>query len=179
MRASAEVDAIVARARLVGRPRVVGLPGSGEIERDLDQTLWNTRFRVRAVEVDSRTGAPRGELPKLREQLEEMITRIGFKVAGAPGKAASGPANVWLDCRISLEEVPRDLNTHFVRWEGVYELTGPPPEGPVILASESSGGASYATAGLARTRALSKGANQLARDLEKQISRYLKEPEGH
>jgi hypothetical protein len=179
VRASGEVDAIVARARLVGRPRVIGLPGRGEIERDLDQTLWDTRFEVRAIEVDAATGAPRGELPKLREQLEEMITRIGFKVAGSGRSGISGPPNVWLTCRMSLEEVPRDLATHFVRWEGVYELTGAPPGGPVVLASESSGGASYATARLARTRALTKGSSQLARDLEQQISRYLGEPGRH
>jgi hypothetical protein len=179
VRGSGEVDAIVARARLVGRPRVVGLPGRGEIERDLNQTLFDTRFQVRAVEIDAATGTTRGELPKLREHLEEMITRIGFKVVGSGRSGRSGAPNVWLTCRMSLEEVPRELSTHFVRWEGAYELTGAPPSGPVILASESSGGASYSTVRLARTRALAKGSSQLARDLEQQISRYLAEPDRH
>jgi len=179
VRASGEVDAIVAQARLVGRPRVIGLPGSAEIERDLNDTLWNTRFLVRALEVEPATGAVRGELPKLKQQLEEMITRIGFKVAGSSGSGGSGPPNVWLTCRMSLEELPRDLAGHFVRWQGAYELTGAPPDGPVILASEGSGGASYSSASLARARAVAKGSSQLARDLEERISRYLSEPEGH
>ncbi len=80
---------------------------------------------------------------------------------------------------MSLQEVPRDFKGHFVRWEGSYELTGPPPEGPVILASEGSGGESYSTAPLARTRALMRGSAKLARDLESQISRYLTESERH
>ena len=80
---------------------------------------------------------------------------------------------------MSVQEVPRDLQGYFVRWEGSYELTGPPPAGPVILASEGSGGESYSTASLARTRALMRGSAKLARDLENQISRYLTESERH
>jgi hypothetical protein len=176
-RSRGEVDAIVARARVVGRPSVTGLPGSGEIDRDLNETLWNTRFEVRAVEIDQTTGAVRGRLPKLEEQLEKAITGIGFKVVGPDGRQRR--PNVWLTCRMSVEEVPRDLEGHFVRWEGSYELTGPPPHGPVILASEGSGGESYSTASLARTRALMRGSAKLARDLENQISRYLTESERH
>ena len=44
VRSSAELDAIVSRARVVGRPSVVGLPGTGEIERDSSDQRLTRRF---------------------------------------------------------------------------------------------------------------------------------------
>jgi hypothetical protein len=176
-RASAEVDEIVARARVVGRPHVTGLPGTGVVERDLEETLFNTRFQVRAVEVDAGSGAVRGGLQKLQEELEKTITGIGFKVVRA-GSSAGSP-NVWLECRMSLQDVDRGLDTKFVRWEGAFELTGAPPNGAVILSSKSSGGESFSSASLARTRAIMKGSAKLSRELKRQIARYLAESRGH
>lgn len=177
LHASRERDVLVARARVVGLAAEASSPGSAEIERQLDAVLWNTRFLIQAVEVDPATGRPGASLPGLHEALAKRITRIGFRVVG--DGADPGVANVWLTCRMSLEEVPRDFDGHFFRWQGAYELTGKPPDGPVILASQASGGESYSTRPIARTRALTKGAEQLAGDLEKQISRYLTEPLDH
>jgi hypothetical protein len=175
VRASRERDGLVARARVVGRPPDAFRPSTGDLERDLDAVLAGTRFAVRALEVDPATGDVSGALPALREQLEERITRIGFQVA-SEGRS---DANVWLTCRMSLQEVPRGFEGHFFRWEGAYELTGAPPHGPVVLASQASGGESYATRSVARSRALAKGAEKLAGDLEGQISRYLRERADH
>jgi hypothetical protein len=174
LRASAERDATVGRARIVGYPVVENLPSTAEIARDLDAVLWHTRFQVEVQEVDQGTGAPRGDLPKLREQLEQVITEMGFKVAG-DGAAP----NVWLTCRMSLQEIQRGFDGHFVRWEGAWQLTGAPPHGPVVLSSKADGGESYSTASLARTRALAKGSAELSRDLERQISRYLRDAADH
>ena len=175
LRASREGDVILARARVVGHAPARFQPSTGEIERDLESVLGNARFQVRALEVDADTGRVSGSLPKLREQLEERITGIGFQVV-ADGQE---DANVWVVCRMSLAEIPRDFEGHFFRWEGAYELTGQPPHGPVVLAAQASGGESYSTRALARTRALSKGAQKLAGDLEGQISRYLRERPDH
>ena len=174
LRASATRDTIVGRARIVGYPVVENLPSSAEIARDLDAVLWHTRFQVRAQEVDQGTGELRGDLPKLREQLEQVVTDMGFKVA-VDGAAP----NVWLTCRMSLEEIQRGFDAVFVRWEGTWQLTGAPPHGPVVLSSKADGGESYSTASLARTRALAKGSGELSRDLERQISRYLRDAADH
>lgn len=173
VRSRMEVDAIVARARLVGRPSVTGLPDTGEIERDLAQTLWNTRFQVRAVEIDAPTGAVVGGLPKLEEELAKTITGFGFKTVGS--ESSTGTPNVWLQCRVSLQQIDRELDAFFVRWEGACALTGPPPSGAVVLSAMDSGGESFSTPGLARTRAIMKGSAKLSRELEAQISRYLSE----
>ena len=175
LRASREADVILARARVVGRPPGRLQPSTTDIERDLDSVLGNARFQVRALEVDADTGRVSGSLPKLREQLEKRITGIGFQVV-ADGQE---DANVWVTCRMSLAEIPRDFEGHFFRGEGAYELTGEPPHGPVVLASQASGGESYSTRALARTRALTKGAQKLAGELEGQISRYLRERPDH
>ena len=188
LRASSERDVIVARARLVGRPSVRFLPTTAEIEKELDSVLWNTRFQVRALEVDPSSGQANGDLPRLREELEKRITRIGFRVVGfvavegtgsAPLQPEAEQANVFLTCRMSLEEIPRDFEGHFFRWQGAYEVTGAPPHGAVIMASQASGGESFRTRSTARMRALTKGAEQLAGELETQISRYLGEGAGH
>jgi hypothetical protein len=176
--ASRERDVGVSRARVVGLAKVLFRPTSAEIEHDLESTLWNTRFQVEALEVDPSSGSPKGSLPKLREVLEERITGIGFRVVGS-GSGPGEKANVLLECRMSLEEVPRGFDGHFFRWEGAFELKGAQPNGAVVLASQASGGESYATASIARTRALAKGAQKLAGDLEGQISRYLREASEH
>lgn len=175
LRASREADVILARARIAGRPPERFAPTTADIEADLESVLANARFQVLALEVDAKTGRVAGSLPKLREQLEKRITGIGFQVV-ADGQ---GDANVWVTCRMSLSEIPRDFKGHFFRWEGAYELTGEPPQGPVVLASQASGGESYSTRALARTRALDKGAQKLAGELGGQISRYLRERPDH
>jgi hypothetical protein len=177
-RASRERDLIAARARVVGHSAGRFQPGTADIEHQLDMTLWNTRFQVEALEVDPSSGSPKGSLPKLREALEERITGIGFRVVGS-GSGAGEEANVFLECRMSLQEVPRGFEGHFFRWEGAFELKGAQPDATVLLASQASGGESYATASIARTRALAKGAQKLAADLEGQISRYLRETSEH
>ena len=152
------------------------------------EMLWNTRFQVRALEVDASSGQANGDLPRLREELEKRITRIGFRVVGFVGVEGTGSAplqpeaeqaNVFLTCRMSLEEIPRDFEGHFFRWQGAYEVTGAPPHGAVIMASQAAGGESFRTRSTARMRALTKGAEQLAGELETQISRYLGEDAGH
>jgi len=175
LRASRERDALVARARLVGRGPDGVRPTSAELESDLESSLGGTRFQVRALEVEAGTGSVRGPLPKLREQLEERITGIGFQVVGED----RADANVWLTCRMSLEEIERGFAGHFFRWEGAWELTGAPPHGSVVLASQASGGESHTTKSVARSRALAKGSQKLSGDLEGQISRYLRERVEH
>lgn len=174
VRASRQRDVLVARARVAGAGPDAFRPTRAEIERRLGEVLWTTRVQVRALEVDAASGSPLGDLPQLREAFEKRITRIGFRVS----RSGEG-ADLVLTSRMQLEEVPRDFAAHFVRWEGSYELTGPSPDGVVVLSSQGSGGESYATLPIARTRALAKGAQQLANDLQRQISRYLEEPGDH
>lgn len=182
-RARALLDAVrVARARavLAGRARVAGAPPddfrptAAEIDRQLDAVLWDTRFQVVARELDPTTGAPRAELPRLREVFEERLTGIGFRLAGV-----GEDANLVLTARMTLQEVPRGFDGHFVRWEGAYELAGAPPDAAVLFSSQGSGGESYSTLEIARTRALARGASRLADDLRGQIARYLQEPDDH
>lgn len=175
LRASREADSTLGRMRVLGGAPGRAPPSTGDIEGDLDAVLGGARFQVRALEVDAESGSARGVLPKLREHLEERITGMGFQVVAGDGK----DANVWVTCRMSLAEIPRSFPGHFFRWEGAYELTGEPPEGPVVLSSQASGGESYSTRELARTRALTKGASRLGGDLEGQISRYLRGPSDH
>ncbi len=177
VRSSRERDVLVARARVVGAPRDDGRPTRAEIERRLDTVLWGTRFQVRALEVDS-SGGTRGDLPQLREAFEKRITRIGFRIV-RDGPGDGHEADLVLTARMLLEKVPREFDGHFVRWQGAYEVTGPPPGGVVVLSSQGSGGESYSTLDIARTRALTKGAQQLANDLQQQISRYLQDREDH
>jgi hypothetical protein len=106
----------------------------------------------------------------------KSITDIGFKVAN--GQAQTEPS-VWLVCRMSLAEVPRNYAAHFVRWEGDFELVGPPPHRSVIAASNGSGVEGFKTLAFARERALTKGIAKLSRDLRGQISRYLRETPDH
>jgi hypothetical protein len=171
---SSERDVLVARARIVGAAPDGFEPSSAEIGRRLDTLLWNTRFQVVALDVDPVSGDAAGKLPRLREEFEKRITGMGFRIA----KNAED-ANVFLTSRMILEEVPRDFQGHFVRWEGSYEVAGAPPDGPVVLSSQGAGGESYSTVSVARTRALTKGAQKLAGDLQEQISRYLQERPEH
>jgi hypothetical protein len=173
VRSSAERDVLVARARVAGAAADGFRPTTAEIERRLDEVLWSTRFRVRAVEVDA-SGESRGDLPELREALEKRINDIGFRVV-----AADEPGSLMLSSRMVLEEVPRGFEGHFVRWEGGWQLGAPGSDGTVLLSSQGSGGESYSTLSVARARALAKGAQKLAADLQKQISRYLQEREDH
>ena len=175
LRAGRARDALVARGRVVGRRPDDHRPTTAAVESDLESSLAGTRFEVRAVEVDAATDAEIGTLPKLRERLEERLTSMGFQTV-APGRS---DANVWLTCRMSLEELDRGFKGHFFRWQGAWEVTGEPPHGSVVLASQDSGGESHTTKSVARSRALAKGAQKLATDLEAQISRYLREPAEH
>jgi hypothetical protein len=174
-RSSRERDALVARARVAGAPRDDFRPTTAEVEQRLDAVLWSTRFQVRALEVDPSTGREGSRLPRLRGAFEERITQIGFRIAGDGERV-----DLVLTSRMLLEEVPRNFDGHFVRWEGSYELMGGPAESSVVvLSSQGSGGESYSTASVARARALATGAQELASDLQKQISRYLQERDDH
>jgi hypothetical protein len=173
-RAGRERDVLVARARVAGAPRDDFRPTTAEIDQRLDAVLWETRFQIRAQEVDPSSGGVKGQLPRLREAFEERITGIGFRIAGNGEQA-----DMLVAIRMVLEEVPRDFDGHFVRWEGSYEVTGAAPDGAVVMSSQASGGESYPTLSVARTRALAKGSQQLAGDLQNQISRYLQEREDH
>lgn len=173
-RVARERALLAARARVVGAPADPFRPTLAEIDRQLDAVLWEARFQVVAREVDPRSGAPGAPLPRLREAFEQRLTGIGFRLAGD-----GQDANLLLSARMVLEEVPRGFDGHFVRWEGAYELSGAAPDGAVLFSSQGSGGESYSTLEIARTRALARGARQLADDLQGQISRYLQEPDDH
>jgi hypothetical protein len=181
LRASRERDAIASRARVVGSPRVENLASTAEIERELAEALDRVRFIVQVVEVDAATGAERGEIPLFQARLSQAITDMGFPVVDVDGvSGSSGAAPLWLAGRVSLQEVPRDLpNTCFVRWEAALDVVGRNPRGSVVLSAEATGGESFSTLELARKRAIAKGSSQLARDITRKISRYLREDLEH
>ena len=179
LRASNELDSIESRARVVGRPRIENLASTTEIERELARALDGIRFIVQAVEVDPATGVERGDLPLFQTRLAESITDLGFGVVDVDSGSGSA-APMWLACRVSLQEIPRNLpNTHFYRWEAAYQVAGRPPSGPVLLAMEASGGESFSTPELARKRAIAKGSSELAQDVTRKVSRYLMESSEH